>query len=187
MRFESFTIRFRRITSICRSKRTTAGIRGLGVRVARRLNGRVLQRRGPFFECRYHRHDLGTPREVRHALIYVRAMTPLATAAGASPVRAPETWLLRTGWTKVFPGHILLSEVPNWAARRVPPQARRPRFMSPHRPRRAQGPRTAGRVRVAAVDDYISLPSKLRGGLRGDAIGPPRAESARRGFQRLPH
>lgn len=114
------------------------GIRSLAVRIAKRMNGRVLKRHGAFFESRYHRHDLRTPREVRHALIYVLAnghkhgevargeldpcssaawfdgwtTPPSTTPAAPCPVRAAETWLLRVGWTKVFPGHLFASEVP---------------------------------------------------------------------------
>jgi REP element-mobilizing transposase RayT len=46
------------------------GVRGLLVRVARAVN-RVIGRRGSLWADRYHRRDLRTPREVRHALAYV--------------------------------------------------------------------------------------------------------------------
>ncbi len=46
------------------------GIQGLAIRVARAVN-RVLGRRGGVWGDRYHRRDLATPREVRHALVYV--------------------------------------------------------------------------------------------------------------------
>ena len=124
------------------------GIRGFAVSVTRRLNGRVLQRRGKLWEGRYHRHDLHTPREVRHALVYVLSngfkhhevqrgeLDPCSSArwfdgwisglptasersSEARPVRAPETWLLRVGWTKVFPGYLLPSEAPRPSARPV--------------------------------------------------------------------
>ena len=118
------------------------GLNGFAVRVARRLNTRVLGRRGPLWQSRYHRHDLRTPREVRHAMVYVMAngvkhgeitrgqidpcssgrwfdgwisglpTSPEVGSYGESPVRPPETWLLRTGWTKVFPGYLLPSEAP---------------------------------------------------------------------------
>ena len=122
------------------------GIRGFAVSVARRLNGRVLRRRGKLWEGRYHRHDLHTPREVRHALVYVLSngfkhnevqrgvLDPCSSArwfdgwisglpaasepsSEARPVRTPETWLLRVGWTKAFPGYLLPSEAPRPAAR----------------------------------------------------------------------
>jgi hypothetical protein len=48
----------------------SSGIRGLAIRAARTVN-RVLGRRGPVWDGRYHRHDLATPREVRKALVYV--------------------------------------------------------------------------------------------------------------------
>jgi hypothetical protein len=46
------------------------GIAGLSIRVARAIN-RVLDRKGTVFSDRYHARALGTPREVRHALVYV--------------------------------------------------------------------------------------------------------------------
>jgi putative transposase len=48
----------------------TRGMQGLSVRIARTLN-RVWSRRGPVFADRYHARALGTPREVRIALVYV--------------------------------------------------------------------------------------------------------------------
>jgi REP element-mobilizing transposase RayT len=46
------------------------GMKSIGARIARAAN-RVFGRRGPVLADRYHRHVLGTPREVRHALAYV--------------------------------------------------------------------------------------------------------------------
>jgi REP element-mobilizing transposase RayT len=46
------------------------GIKGLEIRIARRLN-RLMQRRGQVFPDRYHAHILRTPSEVRRALSYV--------------------------------------------------------------------------------------------------------------------
>jgi REP element-mobilizing transposase RayT len=46
------------------------GVKGLKVRVARRVN-RVLGRKGKLFEDRYHARPLETPREVRNAIRYV--------------------------------------------------------------------------------------------------------------------
>jgi REP element-mobilizing transposase RayT len=48
------------------------GMRALGIRLARRLN-RMMGRRGPVLEDRYHVHVLRTPAEVRNALRYVRS------------------------------------------------------------------------------------------------------------------
>lgn len=48
----------------------SAGMKGLGVRLARRLNA-LIRRRGPALAERYHAHVLRTPREVRNALVYV--------------------------------------------------------------------------------------------------------------------
>jgi REP element-mobilizing transposase RayT len=46
------------------------GMKGLAIRLARRLNG-MMGRRGPVFEDRFHAHVLRTPAEVRNALRYV--------------------------------------------------------------------------------------------------------------------
>ena len=48
----------------------SSGMRGLMVRVARRVN-RVLLRRGRFWADRWHGSALTTPRQVRNALVYV--------------------------------------------------------------------------------------------------------------------
>jgi REP element-mobilizing transposase RayT len=92
------------------------GVKGLEVRVARRLN-RLMQRRGGVFADRYHAHILRTPSEVRRALGYVRQNVhkhrrqmgqPIAPevvdryasagaeAAGPPATAPPRTWLLRT-------------------------------------------------------------------------------------------
>jgi REP element-mobilizing transposase RayT len=100
------------------------GMRALAIRLARRLN-RMMGRRGPVLEDRYHAHALRTPAEVRNALRYVRgnfashaarrgeqvsarwvdpyssavvrAPRSAQTALWAEPVtKPPETWLLRT-------------------------------------------------------------------------------------------
>jgi REP element-mobilizing transposase RayT len=47
-----------------------SGMRGLAVRIARRVNRR-LARRGRFWADRWHGHALAGPRELRNALIYV--------------------------------------------------------------------------------------------------------------------
>lgn len=48
----------------------SSGIRGLAVRIARYVND-LLGRRGSFWADRWHGRALSTPREVRHALVYV--------------------------------------------------------------------------------------------------------------------
>ena len=47
-----------------------SGMRGLSIRLARGLN-RMMGRKGPVLEDRYHAHVLRTPAEVRNALRYV--------------------------------------------------------------------------------------------------------------------
>ncbi len=46
------------------------GMQGLSIRIARRLNA-LARRHGSVLADRYHAHVLRTPREVRHALLYV--------------------------------------------------------------------------------------------------------------------
>src|SRR5437879_742472 len=99
------------------------GIQGLAIRVAKAIN-RILGRRGRVWGDRYHARALATPREVRHALVYVlqnwrkhlpgvRGLDPRSSArwftgwrsstsvpAGWSPVAAPLTWLARAGWRR---------------------------------------------------------------------------------------
>ncbi len=48
----------------------SSGLRGLAIRVARRVN-QLLLRRGRFWADRWHGHVLKSPREVRNALVYV--------------------------------------------------------------------------------------------------------------------
>src|SRR6478735_10115181 len=48
----------------------SSGVRGLMVRIARRVN-RALRRRGRFWADRWHGRDLEAPRQVRNALVYV--------------------------------------------------------------------------------------------------------------------
>ena len=106
----------------------TSGVRGLAIRVARAVN-RALGRRGSVWNTRYHARALTTPREVRHALVYVltnrrkhggniRGFDPCSsaqwfdgwrdsglTARSVAPVVRPCTWLAAVGWRR----HGLLS------------------------------------------------------------------------------
>jgi len=117
------------------TKTLSSGVRGLMVRVARRVN-RMLGRRGRFWADRWHGRDLEGPRQVRNALVYVlqnhkkharrAALDPLSSAewfdgfASARPpafrsigppcVATARTWLLRVGWRKR--GLIRLTEEP---------------------------------------------------------------------------
>ena len=101
----------------------SAGMKSFSVRAARRLNTRVLRRRGSVWGDRYHRRDLGSPRAVRNALVYVinnhfkhgESEAGLVDACSsapwfrgwmqrvdqppdASPVEPAQTWLLDRGW-----------------------------------------------------------------------------------------
>ncbi len=128
------------------------GMKALNVRVARAVN-RLREAKGRVFADRYHSHVLGSPREVRHALVYVLnnfrkhgaarprerfdACSSAAAfdgfvggggtiAAGASEpaVVAPRSWLLTSGWRR----HRLVDplEVPRVCAG-PKPAARKPK------------------------------------------------------------
>ena len=99
------------------------GIQGLAIRVAKAIN-RALGRRGKVWDDRYHLRALPTPREVRHALVYVlqnwrkhlnavRGLDARSCAAwftgwrfstapppGRRPVAPPRTWLATVGWRR---------------------------------------------------------------------------------------
>jgi putative transposase len=99
------------------------GVQGLPIRVAKAIN-RVLRGRGRVWGDRYHARALATPREVRHALVYVlanwrkhvpgaRGLDPrssaawftgwrsvVASLAGGAPVVGARTWLGRVGWRR---------------------------------------------------------------------------------------
>jgi REP element-mobilizing transposase RayT len=105
------------------------GVAGLSIRLARSVN-RALARRGQVWSDRYHARALRTPREMRHALVYVlmnfkkhaRTARPLDAMSSASwfdgweahprtgdpparqteeaPVWRPRTWLARRGWRR---------------------------------------------------------------------------------------
>ena len=128
-----------------------AGMKGLGVRIARGLN-RVMGRRGAVFSDRYHARPLRTPAEVRRALSYVLQnfrrhaaqrgehlpagwVDPLSSAEGFDgwvdhpPSRsgpAPHTWLLGAGWRRH--GLLRTDEVPG--ARRSERPRRRSRAVT---------------------------------------------------------
>jgi len=113
----------------------TSGVRGLMVRIARRVN-RLLRRQGRFWADRWHGRDLEGPRQVRNALVYVlqnhkkhadtAGLDPLSSAAsfdgfataipggfrsvGPPCVAAAKTWLLKSGWRRR--GLIRLTEAP---------------------------------------------------------------------------
>lgn len=111
----------------------TAGLRGLAVWIARKVNGQ-LGTRGNIVRDRYHERPLRTPREVRGAIVYVlqnhrhhvrahHRVDPWSSAAWfdgwaealpppltSSPVIAPKTWLAKAGWRRF--GLIDLDEAP---------------------------------------------------------------------------
>lgn|SRR5262245_14655931 len=109
------------------------GVQGLAIRVAKAVN-RVLGRHGKVWDDRYHARALPTPREVRHALVYVlqnwrkhlravHGLDPRSSAAwftgwrssvaappGHSPVARARTWLGSIGWRRY--GLIRFDEAP---------------------------------------------------------------------------
>lgn len=124
------------------AERLAAGIKGLGVRLARALN-RLLGRKGSVLADRYHAHVLCTPREVRNALAYVMnnarrhgialphrqadrfsswsSFDGWSTAPSSAPeadglvvMAGPRSWLRRVGWRRC--GLIRPDEVPKGAS-----------------------------------------------------------------------
>lgn len=123
-------------------KRTlSSGVRSLVIRLAKRLN-RLLGRSGKIWGDRYHRTDLGSPRQVRNALVYVLANIkkhaeipagvgvadaystaptfdgwaapfPLPWIPPPAPPPRAQTWLLREGWQRH--GRIGFGEAPSRA------------------------------------------------------------------------
>ncbi len=105
------------------------GMAGLSIRLARAVN-RVVARKGNVFSDRYHARPLRTPREVRHAFVYVllnfrkhlgrsaevdpassgfwfhgwkgppESEPPGWTPDQDVPVQAPRTWLAKVGWRR---------------------------------------------------------------------------------------
>ncbi|MDB4936760.1 MAG: hypothetical protein JWP87_3732 [Labilithrix sp.] len=116
----------------------TNGMRSFSVRIAMRLNARILGRpRGRVWGDRYHRRDLRGPRAVRNVLVYILAnhlkhgeydvglldpcssgpwfggwSTPVERPPDPSPVEEPLTWVLRDGWHTKGGGRLRLGEVP---------------------------------------------------------------------------
>ena len=129
-RLAHYSVQGNHIHLICEADDRLAlsrGMQGLTIRIARRVNKR-LGRRGRLFAQRYHARILRSPREVRHALVYVLNnrrhhadaalardwLDPCSSApwftgwkltirrhqipAGDPPVVAPTAWLLAHGW-----------------------------------------------------------------------------------------
>ena len=124
------------------SKALSRAMKGLCVRLARRLN-RMFHRAGRVFADRYHAHVLRTPSEVRYALAYtlnnarkhgVRVEGIDRCSSGSAfdgwmergaralarfvdpPVVSAHSWLLRVGWRRH--GLVSVTEVPRALARR---------------------------------------------------------------------
>jgi putative transposase len=115
------------------------GVKGLSVRLARKINAQM-KRTGRVFDDRYHARVLTKPLEVRNALVYVLQnakkhfrqqgikvartwIDPFSSAAwfegwatqhalstDPRPVADAETWLLEKGWKRH--GHIRREELP---------------------------------------------------------------------------
>ena len=102
----------------------SSGARGLSIRLARAINT-ARAARGPVWGDRYHIHALKSPRETRHAIVYVlmnfkkhrpgdsRPFDPCSSAAwfdgfrsqppaspDPPPTWRPMTWLARSGWRR---------------------------------------------------------------------------------------
>lgn len=135
MRIVHFAVMTNHVHLICEVEEAgslTRGIKGLCVRVARRLNA-LWGRAGRVLADRYHAHVLKTPREVRNALAYllhnarhhgIHFAGPDPCSSGAwfdgwdrakpldpgnpestrpAPWPHPRTWLLTSGWRRHGP------------------------------------------------------------------------------------
>jgi putative transposase len=115
------------------------GVQGLTIRIAKAINC-TLGRRGGVWADRYHARALTTPREVRHALVYVlqnwrkhltgvRGLDPRSSAGwftgwrmamaappGRPPVVKARTWLASVGWRRH--GLLGMDESPHSGRRR---------------------------------------------------------------------
>jgi hypothetical protein len=116
------------------------GMQGLATRIAKAVNG-ALGRHGSVWLDRYHARILATPRQVRHALVYVlnnlrkhvqgaRGLDACSSARwfsgwvrvipdgrSRSPVATPRTWLARVGWLRH--GRVRIDEAPRGAGIRA--------------------------------------------------------------------
>jgi hypothetical protein len=104
-----------------------SGVSGLVISFAKLMNGILRRKKGKVWGDRWHGRELGSPREVRNAIVYVfrnlakhgttmigdGILDPMSSAtrfqwwsrpigwpfpAGAWPNASPRTWLLGTGW-----------------------------------------------------------------------------------------
>jgi REP element-mobilizing transposase RayT len=118
-RLVHFAVLGNHIHLLCEAEEARAlgrGMKGLGVRIARRLN-KIMNKRGAVLADRYHSRMLTTPAEVRRALVYLRdnakhhrldyegirqsvADDCTALAEVFELIVAPRCWLLRVGWRR---------------------------------------------------------------------------------------
>lgn len=115
---------FHLIAEACDARALTRGAQGLAIRVARALN-RLWGRKGKVFADRYHARILGSPTEVKRALLYVLrnaqrhgvrgvGLDPFSSAPAFTgwrgvvasiglfvPTVSARSWLLRKGWRRL--------------------------------------------------------------------------------------
>jgi hypothetical protein len=114
-RMTHFSVQSNHIHLICEARDEVVlahGMQGLAVRIARRLN-RVAERRGKVFATRYHARALTTPREVRHALVYVYGNARKHWPADRPP---PRDWVDPCSSAPWFDGWVRPIRLP-WAQR----------------------------------------------------------------------
>jgi REP element-mobilizing transposase RayT len=148
-----------------RDKRAlSSGMRSVAIRVARYVND-VLARRGPVWAGRWHGRALRTPREVRHALVYVlanfRKHARRPPRSGVDPYSSAE---LFDGWR-------------GWRAGTGPPLAEARRWASPTSAD-AIALHGAPEVTDFAAETWLATVGWRRHGLIGLAERPA-AESSR--------
>lgn len=100
------------IAEACDRRALTRGLQGLAIRLARAVN-RVHSRQGRVFAERYHARSLGSPREVRRALVYVLFNERHHLAAGGRSL--PPWWLDECSSAREFQGFTLHPDLP-WPA-----------------------------------------------------------------------
>ncbi|HEX6813843.1 MAG TPA: hypothetical protein VF384_19635 [Planctomycetota bacterium] len=84
------------------------GLQGLAIRIAKALN-RLWRRRGTVFADRHHDRILGTPREVRNALVYVLANGKKHAAEGREVlVPGPIDTFTSAPWFGGFPERVIV-------------------------------------------------------------------------------
>jgi REP element-mobilizing transposase RayT len=118
-RIVHYSVQSNHVHLICEAaerRALTAGVHGLEMRITRYVN-QLLSRRGSFWADRWHGRALKSPREVRHALVYVLANFRKHSSSPRPPGVDPCSW---GPW---FRGWLRAEARPPPLAGRAPPVA----------------------------------------------------------------